>query len=84
MGCIFLGGLLAIVATAGKEWLKRENIDYENFDYGYSKRTYTAGLWEFCYKTYYDSYTICAPVNLVLTNTKSSIKGEYFFHVDIK
>ena len=75
MVCIFLGGLLAIVATAGKEWQKQENINYRH-----GKSTYYAGLWEYCSKQsyYYDSYTTCSPVDEVLKMMKSSIKGNYF------
>ena len=74
--CIFLGGLFAIIATAGKEWLQREDI----YD-GYDKTTYRAGLWDYCYKVtdHYDSYTLCLPVNRVLRRMKSSLKGNYFF-----
>ena len=74
MVCIFLGGFLAIVATAGKEWQKHENIRYR-----YAKRTYYAGLWEYCSKEsyYYNSHTRCSPVDEVLKMMKSSIKGNY-------
>ena len=74
--CIFLGGLFAIIATAGKEWLKRDGI----YD-GYDRYTYTAGLWDYCYKVmdYYDSYPLCSPVNWALRRMKSSLKGNYFF-----
>ena len=40
--CIFLGRLFAIIATAGKEWQK-----YEEIGYRYRKSTYYAGLWEY-------------------------------------
>ena len=58
MICIFLGGLLAIIATAGKEWQKLEGICM----------TLTAGLWEYCYKeTYYDDLDArCASANDIL------------------
>ena len=74
--CIFLGGLFAIIATAGKEWLKREDI----YD-GYDKSTYTAGLWDYCFNEgdYYYSYTLCFPVNRILRKMKSSLKGNDFF-----
>ena len=69
--CIFLGGLFAIISTAGKEWLKRDGIYY-----GYGR----AGLWDYCYEVdYYDSYTVCLPVNWRLRRMKSSLKGNYFF-----
>ena len=55
MVCIFLGRLFAIIATAGKEWQK-----YEEIGYRYRKTTYYAGLWEYWSKTeYYESYTKC-------------------------
>ena len=70
--CIFLGGLFAIIATAGKEWQKREDI---HDDFG--KITYTAGLWDSCYKIshYFDSVTSCSSLNM----KNSSLKGNYFF-----
>ena len=73
MICIFLGGLLETIATAGKEWQKLDG----NYN------TYTAGLWEYCYyykETYYYYYyseTRCAPINDILRYTKSNIKGNY-------
>lgn len=75
MVCIFLGGLLAIVATAGKEWQKQENSKYR-----YATSTYYAGLWEYCSKQsyYYNLYTRCSPVDEVLKMMKSSIKSNYF------
>ena len=44
--CIFLGGLLAIIATAGKEWQK---LGIEQIGY-HKTRTDTLGLWEHCVK----------------------------------
>ena len=77
LGCIFLGSLVAIAATAGKEW---EKIEYANsglYDDG-KKNTVTIGLWESCGKgTYYGEYTICSPINV--RGLKKSIKGNYFF-----
>ena len=72
MVCIFLGGMFAIIATAGKEWQKREDI---HDDFG--KITYTAGLWDSCYKisNYFDSVTSCSPANM----KKSSLKRNYIF-----
>ena len=71
MVCIFLGGLFAIISTAGKEWQK-----YEDIRYRYSKITYYAGLWEYCSKfENYNSYTKCSPVDEVLRLMKSDIKG---------
>ena len=71
MNCIFLGGLLATIATSGKEWQKLEGIGI----------TYTAELWEYCYKETYhdDSDTRCVSVNDILRYIKSSIKGNYSF-----
>ena len=75
MVCIFLGGLFAIIATAGKEWLKKQDICD-----GYGKSTHTAELWDYCYKdTYYDPVTFCLPVNWVLRRMMISLKGNYFF-----
>ena len=76
MACIFVGGLFAIIATAGKEWQK-----YEDIEYRYGRTTYYAGLWEYCFKEeYYDeSNTRCSPVDEILRMMKSSIKGNYFF-----
>lgn len=45
--CIFLGGLLAIIATAGKEWQKIEN---EKISVRYKiTETNTLGLWKYCF-----------------------------------
>ena len=71
MVCISLGELFPIIATAGKECLKRADI-YDG--------TYTVELWNYCYKKtyYYDSDTLFSPVNRVLRKMKSSMKGNYF------
>ena len=80
--CILLGGLFAILATAGKEWQKFE----QQFSYRYDnpiviKEKYYAGLWEFCYARaiLYQLHTICAPVNSQSRLLKGSIIGNYVF-----
>ena len=90
--CIFLGGLLAIVATAGKEWEKieiRVNRDTSPYyDYYYVrnweeyKTEYKTGLWEYCRKEGHDLGAAryrCFSVNDLLRNYKISMKGNYFF-----
>ena len=88
--CIFLGGLLAIVATAGKEWEKFEKqinsnyryyypnvVNYEEFILGYNTR-----LWEYCTNEEDDlgiQTSRCVSVNDELRRYESSMKGNYFF-----
>ena len=90
LACIFLGGLLAIVANAGKEWEKFEKqvnsnyrhyypyvVNYEEFILGYN-----TGLWEYCTKEEDDlgiQTTRCVSVNDELRRYESRMKGNYFF-----
>ena len=77
LGSIFLGALVAIAATGGKEWMKIEGTYYGPY-YDWKKYTVTIGLWEHCRKAaYYGEYTICAPINGQIV--KKSIKGRHFF-----
>lgn len=77
LGSIFLGALVAIAATAGKEWMKIECTYYRPY-YDGEKYTVTIGLWEDCRKAaYYGEYTICSPINEQIV--KKSIKGKHFF-----
>ena len=90
LACIFLGELLAIFATAGKEWEKFEKqinshyryyyphvVNYEEFILGYN-----TGLWEYCTNEEDDlgiKTTRCVSVNDELRRYESSMKGNYFF-----
>ena len=90
LACILLGGLLAIAATAGKEWEKFEKqinsnyryyypyvVNYEEFILGYN-----TGLWEYCTNEEDDlgiKTTRCVSVNDELRRYESSMKGNYFF-----
>lgn len=59
---IFLGALVAIAATAGKEQMKIERTYYGPY-YDRKKYTVTIGLWEHCQKAaYYGEYTIRSPI----------------------
>lgn len=42
LACVFLGGLFAIIAAAGKEWQKKE------VQSGFVTKKITIGLWETC------------------------------------
>lgn len=73
--CIFLGGLLAIIATAGKEW---EKYEIDGID---GKVTF--GLWDYCGRNRITS--TCLSLNDALKELEranlieSSAKGRDFF-----
>lgn len=73
--CIFLGGLLAIIATAGKEW---EKYEIDGID---GKVTF--GLWDYCGRSRITS--TCLSLNDALKELEranlieSSAKGKDFF-----
>ena len=76
LACIFVGGLFAIIATAGKEWQKHETKEF------HVTETYTVGLWDFCVKrTRYRNQqeTLYSPIkNILRSSFKSSPKGNFF------
>ena len=74
LSCMFLGGLFAIIAVAGKEWHKIETQISSN-----RKRTITIGLWDICPKTT-GSPSHCIAIKIL----KSSLKGKlWYFHTDL-
>lgn len=89
LACIFLGGLLAVIATAGKEWQKFKKSKNREFRmyYEYFRNPeefilgYKTGLWEYC-KTEEDdrgaARTRCISVNDKLRKYEHSMKGNYF------
>lgn len=85
LACITLGELLAIVATAGKEWQKYE------FRSSANAHTLTYGLWKYCEKwspSYRERKSGCMSVNDLLKTLNvfdefasytPRIKGNNFF-----
>ena len=70
LACITLGELLAIVATAGKEWQKYE---FRSSTIGY---TFTYGLWKYCEKwppSYREGKSRCMSVNDLLKTLNLTI-----------
>lgn len=74
--CVFLGGLFAIIAAAGKEWHKIERQTSLT-----RKRTITFGLWDICTKVT-GSSSHCIAINILISSL-SSLKGKLWnFHTD--
>ena len=85
LSCIFLGGIFAIIATAGKEWqIFESHVSYRVGYSSYRNVTVTNkfGLWEYCTDDTYFGYRSrpnCKPVNNKLNSIKGNLKGNYFF-----
>lgn len=68
LACVFLGGLFAIIAAAGKEWQKKEEQS------GFVTTKATIGLWEACGFLTVDS-TQCSTFKL----KPGSLKGRLMY-----
>ena len=67
LSCVFLGGLFAIIAAAGKEWHKIETQISST-----RKRTITLGLWDICTKiTGFPSH--CIAIKILKGNLKGKL-----------
>lgn len=89
LSCIFLGGLLAIITTAGKEWQKIKKSKSREFSSYYEYYInpeefilgYNTGLWEYCTTEEDDigaARTRCISINDELRKYEHSTKGNYF------